>query len=156
MENRVCNNCGANNYYYNGNFKSHKEEVAHMRELREQGFSNAEIAKKIGRTYLCVYLNIGKQPEDMTRKNVLAGNHYRAQKNAERKQYVADHTVRTFNELIDRMEKAEQSVRFIENDLRNAKTAVEKLAQEIEAARPAAEEAAKKSAVQIKSVASAA
>ena len=54
-------------FYYNGNFHSRDEEVRHMRYLRVKGYTNAEIAKKIGRSYVTVYKAIGKQPEEYTK-----------------------------------------------------------------------------------------
>lgn len=54
-------------FYYNGNFHSREEEVQHMRYLRAKGYTNAEIAKKIGRNYVTVYKKIGKQPEEYTK-----------------------------------------------------------------------------------------
>lgn len=54
-------------FYYNGNFHSREEEVQHMRYLRANGYTNAEIAKKIGRSYCMVWSAIGNQPEEYTK-----------------------------------------------------------------------------------------
>lgn len=97
-------------FYCGGNFHTKEEEVARMRILREEGFSNAEIAKKIGRTYQTVLRNIGFQPDDMTKKNFTEGQRIRRTKESNRKAYVESHkvavhndTVRKVNELTEKM-----------------------------------------------------
>ncbi len=37
-------------FYWGGNCHSHTEEIDCMKQLRETGYTNAEIARKIGRT----------------------------------------------------------------------------------------------------------
>lgn len=54
-------------FYHSGNFHSREEEVQHMRYLRAKGYTNAEIAKKIGRSYWMVWSAIGNQPEEYTK-----------------------------------------------------------------------------------------
>lgn len=105
-------------FWCNGNFHSHKEEVARMLALREEGFSNAEIAKKIGRDRRCVTKNIGAQPTDMTKANRIHGQEHRAAENARRKAYVESHkvavhneTVRKVNELTEKMNASMAEIR---------------------------------------------
>lgn len=52
--------------YWGGNFATHADERARMLELRADGYSNHEIAKKVGRSTVCVLNNIGPQPEEIT------------------------------------------------------------------------------------------
>ena len=54
-------------FYHSGNFHSREEEVQHMRYLRAKGYTNAEIAKKVGRSYWMVWSAIGNQPEEYTK-----------------------------------------------------------------------------------------
>ena len=97
-------------FWHNGNYHSREEEVARMLDLREEGFSNAEIAKKLGRAILTVRRNIGAQPADMTKGNRVEGVRNRWAKESRRKAYVESHkvtvhndTVRKVNELTEKM-----------------------------------------------------
>ena len=76
-------------FYWNGNFKSHEEEKAHMENLRERGYNNAEIARMVGRTIKCVRDNIGKQPKIMTDLTMTLAGERRAKANQNRKIAVA-------------------------------------------------------------------
>lgn len=57
------------NYWYNGNYHTREEEYARYASLREEGYSNREIAKLTGRTSLTVRNHIGAQPKVMTHTN---------------------------------------------------------------------------------------
>lgn len=46
------------------------EEIAKMREFRELGLTNEQIAKRIGRTYETVLRHIGHQPSEITENSV--------------------------------------------------------------------------------------
>lgn len=95
--------------YCNGNFKTHNEEVARMKEMRAHGYSNAEIAKRIGRAVLTVRRNIGAQPKDMTEMNRVLGQKKRAQRNAERREYLIRHEINEHNANVDKLNQmAEQ------------------------------------------------
>ena len=87
-------------FYRRGNYHSREEEVARMLALREEGFSNAAIAKKLGRAILTVRRNIGAQPADMTKANRIHGQEYRAAETARRKAYVESHKVTVHNETV--------------------------------------------------------
>lgn len=82
------------------NFETRELETERMIALRAQGYSNAEIAKKIGRCGLTVRKRIGNQNEDMSLANRIQGQKNRAARNAQRRQYVADHTVSTYNGMV--------------------------------------------------------
>ena len=74
-------------FWWGGNYHSHTDELARMKQLRDEGFTNAEIARKIGRAYTTVLNNIGKQPAMMTdRSHSLAGT-FRKQTAAARAAY---------------------------------------------------------------------
>ena len=75
--------------WYNGNFKTHAEEIAHMKELREQGYNNVEIAKMVGRNLNTVYKDIGKQPKIMTELSKQLAGERRVKMNQNRKIAVA-------------------------------------------------------------------
>ena len=88
-----CAACRPNKFYYNGNFYTKEEEVARMKELRNQGYSNAEIAKIVGRTCGTVLRNIGTQDAELSKQNRVMASHIRAQKNAMRKMYVVNKNI---------------------------------------------------------------
>lgn len=103
-------------FWKGGNFHSKEEEVARMRQLREEGYSNMEIAKKIGRSYQTVRKSIGTQPTDMTLHTKAMSGAARTKKTQERKVYVADHTIRAYNNTL-------QEINTLRND---AKALLEK------------------------------
>lgn len=103
-------------FWKGGNFHTKEEEVARMRQLREEGYSNMEIAKKIGRSYQTVRKSIGTQPTDMTLHTKAMSGAARTKKTQERKVYVADHTIRAYNDTL-------QEINTLRND---AKALLEK------------------------------
>lgn len=48
------------------NFKDNETRKAHMLHLRQNGYTNVEIAKLTGYTYITVLKIIGKQPKELT------------------------------------------------------------------------------------------
>lgn len=119
-------------YWHCGCFHTKAEEDNHMIELREQGFSNAEIAKKIGRVPITVRRAIGCQPDEMTIKNIQMAGKIRAQKNAERKQYVIDKSVNEYNRLVEEVRSVEAHLAKIKQDLAEKEQAVQKNARRTE------------------------
>ena len=115
--------------WYGGNFKSRQEETARMNELRDLGYSNAEIAKAIGRGYLCVLRNIGKQDPELSNQNRAMAQHIRAQKNAARKQYVLNKPIREYNKRVEEHNKLKAQVAKMEAELKPQTPIVEKAAQ---------------------------
>ena len=107
----------AESYWFNGNFHTKAEETKRMEELRKQGFSNAEIAKKIGRVYQTVYKRIGKQPEEMSKQNVALGQIIRAQKNAMRKQYVINKPIIEYNQKVEELNKVKAELDALQKDI---------------------------------------
>ena len=122
-------------YLLTHNFPSKESETKRMEYLRAQGYSNREIAQKVGRCTSTVYHRIGAQAEDMSTENRIQGQKNRAARNAQRRQYVADHTVRTYNGLV--------------TELGDVKTKVVKLETEVQQLKPAALQAAKISQIQM-------
>ena len=86
--------------WHGGNFATHEEEVARMLELRAEGYSNSEIAAKIGRKPLTVLRNIGAQPDDLSKKNRRLAARQRAERNHARTAYVLQREVNEHNKLI--------------------------------------------------------
>lgn len=122
-------------YLLTHNFPSKEAETKRMIYLREQGYSNREIAQKVGRCVGTVYHRIGAQAEDMSLSNIIQGSKNRAARNAQRKQYVADHTVRTYNGLV--------------TELSDVKTRIAKLESEVQQLKPDAIQASKISTVKM-------
>lgn len=104
-------------FWCNGCFHSKAEEVARMESLREEGFSNAQIAKKIGRTTITVRRSIGQQPEEITRLNKIMGGKIRAQKNAMRKQYVINKPIIEYNQKVEELNKAKAELDALQKDI---------------------------------------
>lgn len=115
--------------YRNGNFKTREEEVTRMKELRARGYSNLEIAKAIGRTYLTVLHAIGKQDRELWKQNVAMAAHIRAQKNAARKQYVVNKPIREYNKRVEEHNALKAKVAQMEAELKPQIPVVEKVAQ---------------------------
>lgn len=107
----------AESYWFNGNFHTKAEETKRMEELRKQGFSNAEIAKKIGRGRQTVYDRIGKQPKEMTMQNIAIGKKIQAQKNAARKQYVINQPIIEYNKKVEEMNKVKAELDALQKDI---------------------------------------
>lgn len=123
-------------YLRTHNFPSKEAETLRMEYLREQGYSNAQIARKIGRSALTVRRRIGVQSKEMTIANVRYAMQRRAADKEHRRQIMAAKVVRQYNEKVTEMDayriKAEEAVK-ISNKLR----------EEVEQMRPEAVEAAK-------------
>lgn len=118
-------------YYYNGNFRTKEEEVARMKELREQGFSNVEIAKKVGRSQHTVFRKIGKQDEELTYQNRVFGQKIRAQKNAARKLYVVNKKVVEYNKKVEKHNKMKAELNILQLELLEQKSSIEQTAQTV-------------------------
>lgn len=106
------------NYLLTHNFPSREAETKRMEYLREQGYSNSEIARKVGRCVLTVRRRIGSQPEDMTKENIRLGQKNRAAKNAKRRQYTANHTVNTYNGMVAELAEVKAKVVLIEGQVK--------------------------------------
>lgn len=64
-----------------------------MRELRGQGYSNQEIARKIGRCYATVLKHIGKQDVALSRLNMRAAQKVRRDRDNQRRLYTLAKTL---------------------------------------------------------------
>ena len=116
----------ASGYWHNGCFHTRADEIKRMIDLREQGFSNAEIAKKIGRHPLTIRNAIGLQPEEMTKQNHMIGCKIYAQKNAARKQYAINKPIEDYNNAVEEVRSVAEHLERLKQDL----TVKEKIAQE--------------------------
>ena len=81
-------------------FKNVEEQNQYMKAMRTMGYSNVQIARKVGLTDKTVLRRIGSQPEDMSRDNRIAGQKHRAAENQRRRIYVDTHLVRTYNNMV--------------------------------------------------------
>ena len=115
--------------WYNGNFKTKEEEIARMKELREMGYSNHEIARAVGRANNTVYRNIGKQDHELWRQNVIMATKYRAQKNAARKQYLVNKPIREYNKRVEQHNRIKAELAQLQVALLSEKPEIEKAAQ---------------------------
>ena len=129
----VCHKCAPkyvpSNRYYGGNFATKEEETARMKELRNAGYSNREIAAKIGRHYMCVLNRIGKQDKELSIQNRTMGQHIRAQKNAARKQYVLNRPILEYNKRVEAHNKMKAEIAKMEAELLPQLPTIEKAAQ---------------------------
>ena len=116
-------------YYRGGNFHTKDEEVTRMKELREEGYSNAEIAQKIGRSIYNVWKKIGPQDPELSKQNVAMAAHIRAQKNAARKQYVLNKPIREYNAKVEKHNKMKAELAMIQVELLSEKSSIEKVSQ---------------------------
>lgn len=116
-------------YYHNGNFGTKEAEVQRMKELRDMGYSNREIAQKIGRTWCMVYQYIGKQDPELSRQNRSMAAHIRAQKNAARRQYVLNKPIREYNEKVAKHNKMKAELNLLQTELLVCKPEIMKAAQ---------------------------
>lgn len=105
-------------YLLTHNFPSKEAETRRMLYLKEQGMSNADIGKAVGRCYRTVLNRIGKQPEDVTNANKVYGAKLRAQKNAHRRLVAADHTVNTYNGMVTELAEVKAKVVLIEGQVK--------------------------------------
>lgn len=87
-------------YYQGGNFHTEAEEIQRMQKLREEGYTNIEISRKVGRSYTTVLKKLGYQPKDMTENSMAKSGEARARKNQERKVYTANHTILAYNDTV--------------------------------------------------------
>lgn len=82
------------------NCKTIDEENRFMKTFRSMGYSNAEIAKKMGYDRKTIRNRIGSQPEDLSLHNRKEAQRLKAAKNRSRKEYLDTHLVTEYNGLI--------------------------------------------------------
>ena len=90
-------------YLQSRNFPSQEAETQRMVALRAQGYSNKEIASKIGKCIMTVRRRIGAQDPDMSKINRALGAKHRSQRNTERCLYTAAHIIKVYNEAAARL-----------------------------------------------------
>lgn len=115
--------------FYGGNFATKEEETARMEELRNMGYSNNEIAVKIGKSRWSVWHRIGKQDPELSKQNVAMAVKFRAQKNAARKQYVVNKPIREYNRKVEEHNALKAKVAQMEAELKPQAPAIKKVAQ---------------------------
>ncbi len=118
-----------NEFWHNGNFRTKEEEVARMKELRAMGYSNAEIAKAVGRSNFTVLKDLGPQDPELSLQNRAMAAHIRAQKNAARKQYVLNKPIREYNAKVAEHNALKAKVAQMEAEIAHQTPVIEKAAQ---------------------------
>lgn len=88
-------------WWWGGNFHTKEEEVSRMLDYRKAGFTNAEIAKKLGRSRDTVDRHLGKQDAAMTAMSCKMAGLRRAQQNAARKQYAINKPILEYNAKVE-------------------------------------------------------
>lgn len=115
--------------WYGGNFSTKEAETARMLALRDAGYSNAEIASKIGRDYQAVLRRLGKQDPELTKQNVAMSHHIRAQRNAARKQYVINKPIMEYNRRVEQHNQMKAELNKLQTELLTEKPEIMKAAQ---------------------------
>lgn len=118
-------------FWHSGNFLSRDAEIARMRQLRAEGYTNAEIARKLGRSYGTVYNTIGKQDAAMTKMSVQMAGAARAQKSAVRAAYVRNKPIAAYNAKVQELTDLRAKVNALETELAAAKPAIDKAAAKV-------------------------
>ena len=121
-------------YLRKHNFPSREAETERMKALRAQGYSNKEIAAKIGVVYRTVWNRIGNQDLDMSKENRMLGQKHRAQRNQERKVYTAKHTVNVYNDAVERLEEIKSTLEKVRAEQDSVEKMVRMLKPDVEKA----------------------
>lgn len=114
--------------YYDGNFGSREEEHRKMRELRKKGFTNPEIAKKIGRHYMTVLHAIGPQPKELTEMSFALAGERRVRRNQLRREII-------LNQKIKQLEQSQKEVEEINARAAELEAQAQRIADEAKAVR---------------------
>lgn len=77
-------------FYHNGNYHTRKEEIDRMEQLRREGYTNAQIAEKTGRSHKHVLHVIGYQPEEYTAESKKLAGRIRVQRRKTRENVVVE------------------------------------------------------------------
>ena len=89
------------------NFPSPEVEKERMEILRKQGYSNAEIAKKIGKSYIHVHMTLGTQPGAITKASHTAATAKRYLRARQRERYQLEEAVQEYNQIKTQLEQIE-------------------------------------------------
>ena len=125
---RKAQEMAAAKYYWGGNFHTVEEERQRMTELRAEGYSNKQIAHKIGRAPLTVRRAIGPQDPEMSKLNRQLGVKVVAMKNAARKKFVHEAPIRAYNKKVAEHNKKKAEVMAMEAELTAQTAKIEMIA----------------------------
>lgn len=103
----------------NSLFKSKSIETSAMLTLREQGHSNAEIARRCGVTVTTVRARIGNQPKALSAANRKLADTVRAEKSRIKRDFVAKKTVEEYNQKVVALNAKMLEVKQLTCDLRS-------------------------------------
>lgn len=118
----------ANRWWYGTAFRTQEELISYMRNLRDLGYGNMEIAKKSGVTPITVRRNIGAEPAYLAKHNRIVGMKIRAQKNAARAAYLRNKPIAEYNAKVEEHNDLKAKVVKLEAELSQQQPAIEKLA----------------------------
>lgn len=116
-------------FWYGGNYHSKADEVARMKQLRQEGYTNQEIARKIGRAYNTVLNNIGKQDPLMTETTRQMAAASRKQKSAARAAYVRNKPIAEYNAKVQEHNELKAKLNALQVELLTEKPQIEQAAK---------------------------
>lgn len=116
-------------YWYGGNFRTKEEEIQRMKELREAGYTNQEISKKIGRSLTSVWNHLGTQPAAMTEMSHKLANVTRKQKTAARAAYVRNKPIAEYNAKVQEHNELKAKLNALQVELLTEKPQIEQTAK---------------------------
>lgn len=116
-------------FYWGGNYHSHADEIARMKQLRDAGFTNKEIARKIGRTYMTVLNNIGRQPAMMTQRSHSLAGTFRTQTTAARAAYLRNKPIADYNAKVEEHNAIKARLHALQAEILTEKPHVENVAK---------------------------
>ena len=117
-------------FYWGGNYHNQDEEIARMKQLREAGYTNAEIARKIGRAYKTVLNNLGKQPEMMTERSRHLASTFRMQTRAARAAYLRNKPIAEYNQKVEEHNLLKARLNALQLEILTSKPRIEEIAEE--------------------------
>ena len=102
-----------------------------MNGLREQGYTNLEIAKMTGRCVQTVYNSIGKQDEEMTAMSIQLREIMKKQRNAARCAYKRNKPIADYNRKVAEYEAVKAQAEQMMMEIKVVQPAVTELAKSV-------------------------
>ena len=116
-------------FWWGGNYHSKADEIARMKQLRQEGYTNHEIAQKIGRAYSTVLNSIGKQDPLMTKTTQQMAAASRKQKSAARAAYVRNKPIAEYNAKVQEHNELKAKLNALQVELLTEKPQIEQAAK---------------------------
>lgn len=118
----------ANSWWCGTAFRTREEMIAYMKNLRDLGYGNTEIAKRAGVTPITVRRNIGLMPADLARHNRIVGQQLRVQKRVARAAYLRNKPIAEYNAKVDERNALKEKMAKLDAEIAEKQPAIEKLA----------------------------